>query len=69
MRENIDPNLTATLNKSRHGDTGSFDLVGGDPCAFFGNKSVFAVCDYITLLRRALHAASMLSSSFYSLRD
>ena len=34
VREDLDPNLTTTLDITCHSDTGCFDLSGCDPCRF-----------------------------------
>ena len=50
-------------------DTGRLDLIAGDPGGLCGHQAKFAVGDKIASGGLALHAASMNSAVFYSLRQ
>ena len=42
VREDVDPDLAATLDVAGHGDTGGLDLAGGDPARLEGLDAVLA---------------------------
>ena len=67
--EDIDPYLPAALDEPRLRDTRRIDLAGSDPRAFGCDEAVFAVSDFIALMRLALDFAAVLSSSLDSLRN
>src|SRR5690606_13058836 len=43
VREDVDPDLAATLDVAGHGDTGGLDLAGGDPPGLEGLDAVGGV--------------------------
>src|SRR5699024_10432192 len=45
--EDLDPDLTATLGVTGHGDTGRLDLVAGDPRGLGGHQAELTVGDLI----------------------
>jgi hypothetical protein len=69
VREDVYPNLTATLDESGHSDSGCFDLVRCNSAAFLGYETVLAVSNDIALVRSASDSAAVLHSSFNSLGD
>ena len=68
IREDLDPDLTATLGGSGHSDTGCFDLIAGDPAGFQSLDAPLAVADFIAAGGNALHAAALYLAVFGSLR-
>ena len=54
VREDVDPDLAATLDVAGHGDTGGLDLAGGDPPGLEGLDAVVAEGDRGAALGRAL---------------
>ena len=66
--ENLDPDLTAALDVTRHGDTGGFDLTIRDPCRLQSHKAELTVADRVAAMCLALHAAAELLAVFDSLR-
>src|SRR5690606_29990701 len=60
VREDVDPDLAATLDVAGHGDTGGLDLAGGDPPGLEGLDAVVAVADRGGALGDALHATALL---------
>src|SRR5574344_60841 len=65
--EDLDPDLTAALGVARHGDTGCFDLIAGDPRGLNGLKTVFTVGDGVAARCLTGEAATLHSAVFYSL--
>ena len=53
VREDVDPDLAATLDVAGHGDTGGLDLAGGDPPGLEGLDAVVAEGDLGAALGRA----------------
>ena len=62
--EDLDPDLTAALDVTRHRDTGSFDLVGGDPCGLESDETILTVGDLVAAESFTLHTAALYSSVF-----
>ena len=69
IRENLNPNLTATLDVTRHSDTGGFDLVGRNPSGFKRHKTVITVSDLCTSGSLTGQTTSVDSAVFHSLRQ
>src|SRR5699024_7017078 len=67
--EDLDPNLTATLGVTGHGDTGGLDLVAGDPAGLSGHQAELTVSDGIAAGGLALHAAAVDAAVFHALRQ
>src|SRR4051795_9824060 len=68
VREDVDPDLPATLDLAGHGDTSSLDLAVGDPAAIERLQAVLAVLDVRATLCVAGHAAAMLLAVLDALR-
>ena len=61
--------LTATLDVSRHSDTGGFNLIGFDPSRLQSHKAVRAVRDLVAAKGLALQTATLNTSVLNSLRQ
>ena len=59
IREDLDPDLTATLGVTGHGHTSGLDLVAGDPAGLQSLDPVVAVGDLVTAGGGAGHAATL----------
>ena len=55
--EDLDPDLTATLGITGHGDTGCFDLVAGDPRGLHSDEAKLTVGDLVASGGLAGHTA------------
>ena len=69
VRENLDPDLTATAGITGHGHTGGLDLVAGNPGGLGGLEAPLAVSDLIAAAGGAGHAAAVDAAVLYSLRQ
>ena len=67
IREDLDPDLTATLGVTGHGDTGCFDLIAGDPCGFQRNEAKLTVGDLVASHGLTGEAATVYSAVLNSL--
>ncbi|MPM91997.1 hypothetical protein SDC9_139131 [bioreactor metagenome] len=47
VRENLDPDLAATLDVTRHRDTRRLDLLAGHPTGFHRHQAIFTVGDRV----------------------
>ena len=65
--EDLDPDLTAALGVTGHGDTGGFDLIAGDPAGLQGNQTVLALGHLIAAHGLAGEAATVYSAVLNSL--
>ena len=68
IREDLDPDLTATLDVTGHSDTGCLDLCRGDPGRLQSLKTVLTVCYKVTSRCLTGHSAAVLFAVFNSLR-
>lgn len=66
--EHLDPHLTTTLDVAGHGNTGSLNLVGGDPARLQSLDAVLALVHLVAAACLAFHAATLLAAKFYTLR-
>ena len=67
IRENLDPDLSAALDVTRHRDTGSLDLAICNPCRLQSNEAVLTMADRVAALCLALHASAELLAVLYAL--
>src|SRR4029079_18089308 len=67
VREHVDPNLAATLDLARHGDTSGLDLPVGQPALLEGLQAVLAEGDGLLTAREAVTAAAMQAAELASL--
>ena len=67
--EDLDPDLTATLGVTGHGDTGGLDLIAGDPGGLSGDKTEFTVGDGVAAHGLTGHTAALHATILYSLRQ
>src|SRR5918999_1410393 len=68
VREDVDPDLAATLDLARHGDTGGLDLAGGEPAVLERLEPVLAELDGLLTAREPGPAAAVLLAELDSLR-
>src|SRR5918993_5560088 len=59
VREHTDPDLAAALDRAGHGDTGRFDLAGGEPARLERLDSVLAVVEAGASLGHSLGATAV----------
>ena len=64
----INPNLTASLDVTRHSDTGSFYLIACDPSRLKSHKAVLTVSNCVTAASLTLKSSALYSAEFHSLR-
>ena len=64
VREQTQPDLAATLDETRHGDTGRFDLAVGDITALHDLEAEVAERNIGAAPRLAAHAAALLLAVF-----
>src|SRR5699024_6983566 len=67
--ENLDPDLTATLGVPGHGDTGSLDLIAGDPAGLQGLQTELTVGNGVAAGGLAGHTAAVHAAILDSLRQ
>ena len=60
IRENLDPDLAAALDVTRHGDTSCLDLTVRDPSRLEGYEAILAMANRIAAMSLALHTATEL---------
>src|SRR6185436_11949642 len=68
VREDVDPDLAATLDLARHGDTSGLDLAVGQPALLEGLQAVLAELDLLLAARQPVATATMLAAELDSLR-
>ena len=66
--EDLDPDLTAALDVTRHGDTSRLDLVGGDPRGFQRDETVGTVGHGVSAIRLTGQSSAVDAAIFDSLR-
>ena len=66
--EDLDPDLTATLDVAGQGDTGGLDLVAGDPGGLSGGQAPLAIGHFVASGGLTGHAAAMDAAVFDTLR-
>ena len=66
--EDLDPDLTATLGVTSHGDTGGLDLVALDPAGFQSHQTILTVRNGVATGGFTSHAAPLHTAELDSLR-
>jgi hypothetical protein len=66
--EDLDPNVTATADVTGHSDTGSLDLVGGDPSRLKSYETVCTVRQLVTAGSLTGKATALYATELNSLR-
>src|SRR4051812_12559535 len=67
VREDVDPDLAATLDLARHGDTGGLDLAGGEPAGLEGVEPVIAEVHRLLATREPVPAPAMHLAELHTL--
>src|SRR5699024_1401320 len=67
--ENLNPDLTATLGVTGHSNTGSLDLIAGNPAGLGGYQAKLTVSDSVATGGLALHATAVNAAILYALRQ
>src|SRR5699024_10829335 len=62
--EDLDPDLTATLDITCHRDTSRLNLIGSNPGRLQGNKAKLALIDHIAACGFTLHTATLHATIF-----
>src|SRR4029453_18744331 len=58
VREDVDPNLAAALDRAGHGASGGLDLPAGDPGRFLGRQAVLTEGDRVAALGHTGHPSA-----------
>ncbi|EFR83357.1 hypothetical protein NT04LM_3993 [Listeria monocytogenes FSL F2-208] len=69
MRENFNPNFTATFHVTSHCDTSCFDLTVCNPRSFNCLKTVFTKCNFSSAFRASTHVSAEFTTVFYTFRN